>query len=155
MSSHVSIITASLTADERKIVQRAAIKANAPSYDSALLGAVRLIEMLKKAGVEIPAELADPIATIDDWSAAIKDGRTVVIGTISGDPQERFKDGDLIHTSTVVTPNLKDEALADGMTISTRNTRYKLGRRVAKVPAAHQHLVAQSGFRAVGQREAV
>jgi hypothetical protein len=155
MNSHVAIITGSLTDDERSIVQRAAIKANAPSYDSALLGAVRLIEMLKKAGVVIPADLADPIATIDDWSAAIKGGRTVVIGTISGDPQERFKDGDLIHTSTVVTPNLKDEALVDGMTVSTRNTRYRLGRRAAVVPAAHQHLVAQSGFQVVGQSEAV
>lgn len=53
-ASHASAITHELTSAEKALAQSAAIAANAPSYDSALLGAVRAIQALRAQGVSLP-----------------------------------------------------------------------------------------------------
>ena len=151
--SPVSIITHTLSDREKAIVNRAVIAAAAPSADSALLGAVRLLGILRKAGLEIPAEVleraADPITTIDQWTIASDGRRDHVVGTILDDAEGRSADGTPIHTSPLATSS---GTMHEGDVVRTRNSRYRLGRRAASATETHRALVQRSGLRLVPAR---
>lgn len=152
-ASYHSIITHSLTDIEKAMVNRAVIKASAPSTDSALLGAVRLLELLKKAGLVIPAEIADavanPITTIDQWTVGVDGSKTVVVGSIKDDAHGRFADGEVIHTSRITGDRRQ---LREGAIIETRNSRYRLGTRSKTIPKTHQAVTARSGYELLAPR---
>lgn len=138
----VEIIAHDLSTEEKAIARRAVIAANAPSTDSAFLGAIRLIQMLKKAGVVIPAELTEPITTLDDWAVAVGGTKTIVVGSVKDDAHGRFPDGEVIRTSTISNP-VRD--LKEGAVITTRNSRYRLGTRAVQPNRMHHLLAAQAG----------
>lgn len=152
-ASYHSIITHSLTDIEKRMVDRATVKAAAPSTDSALLGAVRLLELLKKAGLVIPDAIADavanPITTIDQWTVAVDGSKTVIVGSILNDAAGRFSDGEIIHTSRISTER---RDLREGAIVQTRNSQYRLGTRSKTIPDKHLAVTAQSGYEILAPR---
>lgn len=143
-ASYWDIIAHDLTDAEKAVASRVVIAANAPSTDSAFLGAVRLIQMLKKAGIAIPADLGeDRITTLEDWTLGVSGDKAVVLGTVSQSADARFSDGTVIHTSL-----LKDRprTLKEGDVVSTLNSRYRLGRRAKTVPDKHRQMARFGGF---------
>lgn len=153
--SHHSIITHALSETERRMVDNAVVKAAAPSAESALLGAVRLLEMLKDAGLVIPDAIADevanPMATLDDWNVATDVSKTAIIGTVSRDPTRRHADGKVILTSRLVDVRNRHE-LRPGSIVRTRHVRYRLGRRATSVPAAHRIIAEDAGCDIAAER---
>jgi hypothetical protein len=142
-ANHYDLITSGLSDDEKKIVNRVVIKAAAPSTDSAMLGAVALMRLLKKAGVVIPAELADPITTLEDWTIAVDGTKRIVVGSVRNDATERFADGEVIRTSKLWT---RIPEIVAGAEILTQNTRYRLGRRAKAVTQAHRLACRDTGY---------
>lgn len=60
-------------------------------------------------------------AEISDWV----NGGGVILGVIHGDKKGRFKDGTHIHTSTI---EPYDQFLCEGAVITTKNSKYLLGK---------------------------
>lgn len=143
-ASHWDIIAHDLTDAEKVVARRATIAANAPSTDSAFLGVVRLIQMLKKAGVAIPADLGDErVALLDDWTLGTSGDKAVVMGTIAVVGDRRFSVGDVIRTSLLTD---RPRTLKAGDVVGTMNSRYRLGRRAASVPEKHRLMAREGGF---------
>jgi hypothetical protein len=143
-ASYWDIIAHDLTDAEKAVARRVTIAANAPSTDSAFLGAVRLIQMLKKAGVTIPADLGeDRITTLEDWNLGTSGDKAVVLGTVTRSADGRFPEGSVIHTSM-----LKDRprTLKAGDVVTTQNSRYRLGRRARTVSDKHRQMARLGGF---------
>lgn len=77
--------------------------------------------------------MADEVdGMLDDWSLCRTryDDMSFVVGTITGDRKARFRDGTLMTTSLLVTP-VDDPA--EGATIETLNSRYRLGMQAKDV----------------------
>lgn len=146
-ASYHSLITQSLTDVEKRIVDKAVIRAAAPSADSALLGAVRLLQILKEAGLAITDDVAtailDPITTLDDWNLAVDGSKAMIVGSVVKDAHGRFRDGEIIHTSRLTS---RERTLRPGDVVATRHSRYRLGRRATGLPPEHRSIIERAGY---------